>query len=118
MGKVTFSLEDDYHGRSINMTLEDGSTWSELSEEFFLFLQACGYIVTRSDLAEQWAEYLEVNSEAADNPPSGNVTINIKDMHTMATEGLFTPSGNGTITVTPSTASFSNNPLNWSYNTL
>lgn len=34
----------------------DDITWSNLSEEFFRFLQGSGYQLTRRDLAAYWAE--------------------------------------------------------------
>lgn len=37
-------------------------TWPVLSEEFFSFLQGCGYVLERADFAEYWSQYLPAES--------------------------------------------------------
>lgn len=46
--------------RSTEVKLQnDEVTWMELSEEFFAFLQGCGYQMTRDEFAEYWMQYSE-----------------------------------------------------------
>lgn len=50
--------------RSTELKLHnDDVTWMDLSEEFFAFLQGCGYQMTREDFAEYWGQYAEPESE-------------------------------------------------------
>ena len=52
--------------RSNEVKVGDDMTWYELSEEFFAFLQGCGYVLSRADFAEYWAQYLEDQKYDAD----------------------------------------------------
>jgi hypothetical protein len=47
-------------------------TWRDLSENFFEFLQGCGYQLTRCDFAEYWAQYLDECGDNSDKQRDNN----------------------------------------------
>lgn len=46
---------------------DTNGTWMDLSEEFFRFLQGCGYQLTREDFAHYWAEATNTQYQANDD---------------------------------------------------
>jgi len=54
---IVFLKYDDEH--SVEHKVSDGDImWTDLSEDFFSFLQGCGYVLTREDFADYWSQYL------------------------------------------------------------
>jgi len=54
---IVFLKYDDERSVEHKVTDED-MTWPDLSEDFFSFLQGCGYVLSREDFADYWSQYL------------------------------------------------------------
>ena len=54
-----FVFEQQEDDVQVTMIVDSGATWWELSEKFFSFLQASGYVLSREQFAEYWADQLE-----------------------------------------------------------
>ena len=58
---VVFAKFSDDRSNEVKIQ-SDWMTWPQLSEEFFSFLQGCGYVLERADFAEYWSHYLNMKS--------------------------------------------------------
>lgn len=65
MDRYNFSASDET--RYVSVQLDDSAVWTEVAEEFFSFLQGCGFVLTRADFAEYWSQYLEPNRYSPDS---------------------------------------------------
>ena len=54
MSKIVFIQFGDT--RQLELKIDGGSTWMDVTEEFVLFLQGCGYQVTGADVADYLSE--------------------------------------------------------------
>lgn len=82
---------------------EDDVTWMELSEEFFAFLQGCGYQIDRADFADYWMQYADQSDVLADwvIQPDTDITVDTNTTFTtMADTGCYT------FTTTPLSTNF------------
>lgn len=59
MSRITLTSYDEETGREVTMRLDEDQTWHDASEDFFAFLQGCGYVLDRKDFAEYWSQYKE-----------------------------------------------------------
>jgi hypothetical protein len=64
---MTTIFTRSYEGRSTEVKVIDDITWWEMSEEFFAFLQGCGYQVTREDFAEYWMQYMKIENTTGED---------------------------------------------------
>lgn len=56
MSENTISFKQIFNNSTVEITLPNGLTWMELSEEYLRFLNACGYAVTAQDLTDYFGE--------------------------------------------------------------
>lgn len=59
---TVFTKFDKFRTTEVKV-LDEDATWPELAEEFFTFLQGCGYVLTREDFAAYWEQYLDYSEE-------------------------------------------------------
>lgn len=53
--------------RSNELKVNGGLNWQDLSEEFFTFLQGSGYVLSRGEFADYWAQHSDQVSISIDS---------------------------------------------------
>lgn len=107
-----FKFVQDGHVVTVEMRVDEGVTWWELSDHFFNFLQASGYVITRQDFAEYWAdqldEYPDEDYPQDEEEPTVSIKLDTDPNDTFVFDGMNTLSARDdsiVITTTPVDAS-------------
>lgn len=98
-----FKFIQDGDDVSVEMRIDEGATWWELSERFVNFLQASGFVVDRQDFAEYWADELDVDQYPDDEEEPVSISLSADPNDTFTFDGINTLKVDDGITVSIST---------------
>jgi hypothetical protein len=67
--QFTFGYEDNWEGdiREVSMSLNGPLSWMEVTEFYFRYLRACGFVFNKDDVKEYLGDYALQHVEAEDD---------------------------------------------------